>query len=57
MASIYFSLSAKAIGGKKQIMVRFGATNVNQRAKSGVFVDSTYWDELTQSVNIPKPRL
>lgn len=57
MASIYFSLSAKAIGGKKQIMVRFGATNVNQRAKSGVFVDYTYWDELTQSVNIPKPRL
>ena len=57
MATIYFSLSAKKVGRKKQIMVRFGATNINQRAKSGLYVDETYWDNVLQTVIIPKPRL
>lgn len=57
MATVYFSLSAKLIGGKKQVMVRFGGTGFNQRAKSGLYVNPTYWDDLTQGVNIPKPRL
>ena len=57
MASIYFSLSTKIFGGKKQVMVRFGATKVNQRAKSGLFVNPSYWDDATMSVVIPKPRL
>lgn len=57
MASIYFSLSTKLFGGKKQVLVRFGATKVNQRAKSGIYVDPAYWDDSTQSVVIPKPRL
>lgn len=57
MATIYFSLSAKKVGRKKQIMVRFGATNINQRAKSGLFVDEAYWDNVLQTVTIPKPRL
>lgn len=57
MATVYFSLSAKLIGGKKQVMVRFGGTSFNQRAKSGLFVNPTYWDDLTQGVTIPKPRL
>ena len=57
MATIYFTLSAKIIGGKKQVMVRFGGTGVNQRAKSGIFVNYNYWDDITQGVSIPKPRL
>lgn len=57
MASIYFSLSAKLFGGKKQVMVRFGATKVNQRAKTGIYVNPTYWDDATMTVAIPKPRL
>ncbi|MBO5018191.1 MAG: tyrosine-type recombinase/integrase [Alistipes sp.] len=57
MATVYFSLSAKLIGGKKQVMVRFGGTGFNQRAKSGLYVNPTYWDDLTQGVTIPKPRL
>ena len=57
MASIYFSLSTKLFGGKKQVMVRFGATKVNQRAKSGLYINPAYWDDVTMSVVIPKPRL
>ena len=38
-------------------MVRFGGTGVNQRAKSGIFVNYNYWDDITQGVSIPKPRL
>lgn len=57
MATVYFSLSAKLIGGKKQVMVRFGGTGFNQRAKSGIYVNPTYWDDLTQGIVIPKPRL
>lgn len=57
MATIYFSLSAKKVGRKKQIMVRFGATGINQRAKSGLYVDEAYWDDILQTVAIPKPRL
>lgn len=57
MATVYFSLSAKTIGGKKQVMVRFGGTGFNQRAKSGLYINPTYWDDSTQGVTIPKPRL
>lgn len=57
MATVYFSLSTKLYGGKKQVMVRFGGTGFNQRAKSGIYVDPAYWDDLTQGVTIPKPRL
>ena len=57
MATVYFSLSTKLLGGKKQVMVRFGGTGFNQRAKSGIYVNPTYWDDNTQGVTIPKPRL
>lgn len=57
MATVYFSLSAKIIAGKKQVMVRFGGTGFNQRAKSGIFVPPAYWDDTTQSISIPKPRM
>ena len=57
MATVYFSLSSKLLAGKKQVMVRFGGTGFNQRAKSGIYVNPTYWDDITQGVIIPKPRL
>lgn len=38
-------------------MIRFSHGRVNQRAKSGVFVDPAHWDNITQSVIMPKPRL
>lgn len=57
MATVYLSLSTMAKGEKKQVMVRFSHGKVNQRAKSGIFVDPTYWDALTQSVIMPKSRL
>lgn len=44
-------------GTKKQIMVRFTHGKVNQRAKSSIFVDPTYWNNTTQSVVMPKARL
>lgn len=57
MATIYFSLSTKQVGSKKQVMVRFTHSKINQRAKSGIFVDPTYWDEALQSVVMPRVRL
>lgn len=57
MATIYFSLSTKQVGSKKQVMVRFTHSKINQRAKSGIFVDPTYWDETLQSVVMPRVRL
>ena len=38
-------------------MVRFAHTSFNQRAKTGLFVEETYWDNSLQTVIIPKPRL
>lgn len=57
MANVTFSLSTKKDGRKKQIMVRFTHAKINQRAKSGLFIEETYWDDVLQAVAIPKPRL
>lgn len=57
MATIYFSLSTKKEGRKRQVMVRFGATKINQRAKTGLFIEEKYWDDTLQNVTIPKPRV
>lgn len=57
MATIFFSLSSKQVGSKKQVMVRFTHSKINQRAKSGIFVDPTYWDASTQSIVMPRVRL
>lgn len=57
MATINFSLSTKMDGKKKQVMVRFTHSKINQRAKSGIFVDPTYWDDKLQSVIMPRVRL
>lgn len=57
MATVYFSLSTMANREKKQIMIRFSHGRVNQRAKSGVFVNPAHWDNIAQSVIMPKSRL
>ena len=57
MATINFTLSTKMDGRKKQVMVRFTHSKINQRAKSGIFVDPTYWDDTTQSIVMPRVRL
>lgn len=38
-------------------MVRFGHTKINQRAKTGLYIEEDYWDNELQAVRIPKPRL
>jgi integrase len=57
MATINFTLSTKMDGRKKQVMVRFTHSKINQRAKSGIFVDPTYWDDTKQTVVMPRVRL
>jgi hypothetical protein len=57
MATINFTLSTKMDGRKKQVMVRFTHSKINQRAKSGIFVDPTYWDDTKQAVVMPRVRL
>ena len=59
MATVYFSLSRKesAATGLHEILVRFCHGRINQRAKSGIFVRSEYWDEGLQQVVIPRFRI
>lgn len=57
MATVYLSLSTMANGAKKQVMVRFSHGKACQRAKSGIFVAPEHWDNITQSVLMPKARL
>lgn len=56
MATIYFSLSTKKNAmGQSEILMRFSHGKINQRAKTGLFISSTYWDG--EAVRIPKFRL
>lgn len=57
MATIYYTLSTKKAGNKKQVMVRFSHNKINHRAKSGIFIPQEYWDDTTQSVLMPRKRL
>lgn len=57
MATIQFSLSSKKNESKRQVMVRFTHSKINQRAKSGIFVDPAYWDDTLQTVVKPRVRL
>lgn len=59
MATVYFSLSRKeyAASGLHEILVRFYHGRINQRAKSGIFVKSEYWDDNLQQIIIPKFRI
>lgn len=57
MATIYFSLSTKSSDLKRQIMVRFTCSYVNQRAKTGIYIYPEYWDEKTASIVMPRLRV
>ena len=59
MATVYFSLSRKesAATSMHEILVRFCHGRINQRAKSGIFVKSEYWDDGLQQVVIPRFRI
>lgn len=41
--------------GQSEILMRFSHGKINQRAKTGIFISSTYWDG--EAVRIPKFRL
>lgn len=58
MATIVYSLSAKVdkILGKSEVMVRFFHGRLNQRAKTGIFVNKDDWDQSAQRCKIPKIR-
>ena len=59
MATVYFSLSRKASSGSRlhEVLVRFCHGRINQRAKSGIFVNSEYWSDDLQQIVIPKFRI
>ncbi len=60
MATLSYSLSRKADKdtGKQEILARFVVgSRINQRAKTGVFAPSAYWDETAQAVTVPGWRL
>lgn len=56
MATIYYSLSTKRNAiGQSEILIRFSHGRINLRAKTGLFILPTYWDN--GAVRIPKFRL
>lgn len=58
MATIYFSLSRKKNAlGLQEVLIRFSHGRINQRAKSGIFVDPNYWDEQARQIIIPRFRV
>lgn len=60
MATLVFSLSTKVdkVSGLSEILTRFFVgSRINQRAKSNIFVDATYWNDQKQSIVIPNFRL
>lgn len=59
MATIYLTLSAKRndVLNVQEIMVRFSHGRTNQRTKSGIFIQSEYWDAENQKVIIPRFRV
>lgn len=59
MATVYLSLSPKDPfkNGTHEILVRFCHGNINQRAKSGIFVNAEYWNNSLQQISMPKFRV
>jgi integrase len=58
MATLYLSLSTKLdITQKQEILVRFSHGHINQRAKTGIFIPSEYWDVKARQIIIPNFRL
>ena len=58
MATIYLSLSTKIDAtGKQEIKIRFVHGRIDQRAKTGVFIQPEYWNKEEQKIIIPNFRL
>lgn len=58
MATVYFSLSNKTTAvGTRQIMIRFCHGRIDQRAKSGLFINFEYWDGKQGQIVIPRFRV
>ena len=58
MATTYLTLSAKAdIRNLKEIRVRFKHGNIDQQAKTNIFVLPKYWNSEEQKITIPNFRL
>ncbi len=58
MATIYLRLSTKTDKATSQheVLMRFKHGKVDQRAKTNVFVQPDFWNDKTQSIEIPKWR-
>lgn len=58
MATIILSLSAKTdkITLQHEVLIRFFHGRINQRAKTNIFVNLDYWDDIHQTIIIPKWR-
>ena len=58
MATIYLRLSTKSDKATSQheVLMRFKHGAFAQRAKTNVFVKPDYWNDVTQSFEIPKWR-
>ena len=54
MANLVFSLSRKQVAGKSEVLCRFYAGRLNQRAKTGVYVLPQVWNTDEGRCNISK---
>jgi len=58
MATIYLKLSTKVdTTGKQELKMRFAHGKIDQRAKTGIFVQPEYWNSKDQVTVIPNFRL
>ena len=60
MATLSYNLSRKAdkATGRHEILARFVVgSRINQRAKTNIFAPAEYWNEKTQTVQVPNWRL
>lgn len=58
MASIYFTLSIKEDSSDtKEIRVRFKHGKIDQQAKTGIYIQSEYWNSEVQEIIVPTFRL
>ncbi|MDR2970348.1 MAG: site-specific integrase [Bacteroidales bacterium] len=58
MATIYLTLSEKSDTlDLKEIRVRFKHGKIDQQAKTNIFINPDYWDNDSQKIIIPNPRV
>lgn len=59
MANLIYSLAKKSnvMPGRKEVLIRFFHGKFNQRGKTRIFVDESYWDAERQCNKIPRIRV